>query len=301
MTQSPDVLHGAIMNIPARLPRECTNLSARFAYKMGHRDARHAAAELALAASPASPAADRAELAAEAKRLVHELATGVLPSALSSIRAVNAAIDALARSTDAPSEPVGLWQRLESLATEENNAVGAHFQEGGDTDNAPEVPEWAQLVIQLATPPVTGALPSGIYATLATPPAASTSAPEAGTMEDFGEAATLVSAVKAATTNGEALGLVLAYRKRVRALAATTPAPACRAEPATDARAEAASDKRRLDYLQRTGSTVEILPGSSSSEWQFGVGGLRRAVAPSIRDAIDRADRAAATDGGKQA
>jgi hypothetical protein len=43
-------LHGKIMNLPARMPSECAKMAASTAYKAGHRDARHAAAELALKA-----------------------------------------------------------------------------------------------------------------------------------------------------------------------------------------------------------------------------------------------------------
>jgi hypothetical protein len=43
-------LHGQIMNLPARLPSDCAKMATATAYKTGHRDARHAAAELALKA-----------------------------------------------------------------------------------------------------------------------------------------------------------------------------------------------------------------------------------------------------------
>lgn len=43
-------LHGQIMNLPARLPKDCAKMATATAYKTGHRDARHAAAELALRA-----------------------------------------------------------------------------------------------------------------------------------------------------------------------------------------------------------------------------------------------------------
>ena len=36
------------MNLPARLPIDCAKMATSTAYKTGHRDARHAAAELAL-------------------------------------------------------------------------------------------------------------------------------------------------------------------------------------------------------------------------------------------------------------
>lgn len=51
--------------------------------------------------------------------------------------------------------------------------------------------------------------------------------PETGTSDDLAEAADLVGKVSSAKTNGEALALILSYRKRVRreALAATAPAP----------------------------------------------------------------------------
>lgn len=40
-------IHGQIMNLPAQLPRDCAKMASATAYKAGHRDARHAAAELA--------------------------------------------------------------------------------------------------------------------------------------------------------------------------------------------------------------------------------------------------------------
>lgn len=43
-------LHGQIMNLPARLPKDCAKMATSTAYKAGHKDARHAAAELALRA-----------------------------------------------------------------------------------------------------------------------------------------------------------------------------------------------------------------------------------------------------------
>lgn len=53
--------------------------------------------------------------------------------------------------------------------------------------------------------------------------AAAEQKPEEGTMEEFAEAADLVGKVSAAKSNGEALAVILAYRKRVRseALAAS--------------------------------------------------------------------------------
>jgi len=41
-------LHNAIMNIPAKVPESCARHELSLAYKIGHRDARHVAAELAL-------------------------------------------------------------------------------------------------------------------------------------------------------------------------------------------------------------------------------------------------------------
>lgn len=46
-------------------------------------------------------------------------------------------------------------------------------------------------------------------------------------------------------------------------------------------------DAERLDYLQRRGATVEILPAGPS--WKFQVGGFHGAVSPDIRTAIDQA------------
>lgn len=43
-------LHNAIMNLPAAVPGNITESSPVIAYKLGHRDARHAAAEAALTA-----------------------------------------------------------------------------------------------------------------------------------------------------------------------------------------------------------------------------------------------------------
>jgi hypothetical protein len=43
-------LHNEIMNIPAMVPTEALVDGKSFAYKIGHRDARHAAAELSLKA-----------------------------------------------------------------------------------------------------------------------------------------------------------------------------------------------------------------------------------------------------------
>jgi hypothetical protein len=48
-------LHNAIMNLPAIIPESCKAHDLMLAYKVGHRDARHAAAELALQ-SPAPSA-----------------------------------------------------------------------------------------------------------------------------------------------------------------------------------------------------------------------------------------------------
>jgi len=48
-----------------------------------------------------------------------------------------------------------------------------------------------------------------------------------------------------------------------------------------------AEDAARLDYLQDTGSTVEIVPGPTG--WSFRVGGLHRSACSHIRAAIDAA------------
>lgn len=55
--------------------------------------------------------------------------------------------------------------------------------------------------------------------------------------------------------------------------------------PATPASAEA-DDTKRLNYLQDSGSTVEILP-SHGGGWRFRVGGIHAAVSSDIRVAID--------------
>jgi len=39
-------LHGRIMNLPCDVPDAAQNRAVRLAYKLGHKDARHAAAEL---------------------------------------------------------------------------------------------------------------------------------------------------------------------------------------------------------------------------------------------------------------
>lgn len=49
-------LHGAIMNLSARVPESCKAHDSMLAYKIGHRDARHAAAEMAIGYERASPA-----------------------------------------------------------------------------------------------------------------------------------------------------------------------------------------------------------------------------------------------------
>lgn len=43
-------LHADIMNIPCTRPSDIADETAEMAYSMGHRDARHSAAELALSA-----------------------------------------------------------------------------------------------------------------------------------------------------------------------------------------------------------------------------------------------------------
>ena len=54
-------LHNAIMNIQAT-PDKTAGVNFQLAYKMGHRDARHAAAELALASSQQRPRLTDAEI-----------------------------------------------------------------------------------------------------------------------------------------------------------------------------------------------------------------------------------------------
>lgn len=61
-------------------------------------------------------------------------------------------------------------------------------------------------------------------------------------------------------------------------------------QPAVAAGAVDALDAARLDYLQQTGSTVEVLPGVEFGDaWRFRVGGLHAAVGPDLRAAIDAA------------
>lgn len=72
VTAEPVDLHNAIMNLPADVPKSCGSHDLMLAYKIGHRDARHAAAELALSAISAQvPAAEvRAAALEEAAKLV---------------------------------------------------------------------------------------------------------------------------------------------------------------------------------------------------------------------------------------
>ncbi len=60
----------------------------------------------------------------------------------------------------------------------------------------------------------------------------------------------------------------------------------------------AAEDGARLDYLQETGATVEILPGTHGHDFTFRVGGVYATRNASIRAAIDAA-RAASNTGRK--
>jgi hypothetical protein len=61
-TLPPLDLHAAIMNLPCRVP-DTLNGSQAYDYKCGHRDARHAAAELVSAALPAAQPTDEEILA----------------------------------------------------------------------------------------------------------------------------------------------------------------------------------------------------------------------------------------------
>jgi hypothetical protein len=56
-----DALHAAIMNLPCN-PPERSSGELRVAYKLGHRDARHAAAELAAALASTAAKADAGNL-----------------------------------------------------------------------------------------------------------------------------------------------------------------------------------------------------------------------------------------------
>lgn len=77
-----------------------------------------------------------------------------------------------------------------------------------------------------------------------------------------------------------------------RAIAAAAPSPQGEA-----------LDAARLDYLQRTGSTVDLLLSTSADErLRFRIGGLHAAVNSDLREAIDaalRASSAADSDGGE--
>ena len=73
-------LHNAIMNIQAT-PDKTAGVNFQLAYKMGHRDARHAAAELALASSQQRPRLTDAE--------IHELLVSeIYPNFAAMVRAV---------------------------------------------------------------------------------------------------------------------------------------------------------------------------------------------------------------------
>ena len=50
----------------------------------------------------------------------------------------------------------------------------------------------------------------------------------------------------------------------------------------------ATSDAARLDWLQKRGATVSMVPGKGS-DWQFQIGGLYGATDTNIRTAIDAA------------
>ena len=65
-SKTSDKLHAAIMNLPARGPRGTIHTND---YLVGHRDARHAAAELVLAARSEEMAALRAVLMRTANAL----------------------------------------------------------------------------------------------------------------------------------------------------------------------------------------------------------------------------------------
>jgi hypothetical protein len=63
----------------------------------------------------------------------------------------------------------------------------------------------------------------------------------------------------------------------------------------------ASDDTARLDYLQRTGSTLEILPGTTQgARFRFRVGGLHAAVSDDLRAAIDTASGVPPIDGSQQ-
>lgn len=67
-------LHGQIMNIPCVEPDHFGDASVRMAYRVGHRDARHAAAELALGAEARAYASGRADEREESAATMAQLA-----------------------------------------------------------------------------------------------------------------------------------------------------------------------------------------------------------------------------------
>ena len=70
-------------------------------------------------------------------------------------------------------------------------------------------------------------------------------------------------------------------RRMIAAALAAAPTPAAQADSVLE-------DAARLDYLQSTGSTIEMLPGEVDFyPMRFRVGGLHSAVSPKLRDAID--------------
>jgi hypothetical protein len=248
-------------------------------------------------------------------------------------RAVIAADRALVRSTDAPSEPVSPSEALYAFAAwltcrDEATTFGSRYNAAPAADAVQQFinsqgfaeprQDWTTRLkpYPLATPPAASTndvwakedaqkvlrIGEELYAKF-NPPAASTSAQ--GEAKAFVKRAMQLADALAATAT-EDLGVESRgwriLRNKIRAelkahietgLAATTPAPACRAEPATDARAEA-SDTQMLDWLetQRTASGFEDIP--EGNEW--GTSGPYRTLRECIRAAL-----AAATDGGKQA
>lgn len=73
-------LHNQIMNLPCSYEKACEEYELTYdAYKAGHRDARHAAAELVDAATPAAPVAVPASGLTDAAQLLSNIAKDAIP------------------------------------------------------------------------------------------------------------------------------------------------------------------------------------------------------------------------------
>jgi hypothetical protein len=78
MTAKQDELHAAIMNLPWKAPRDCMTATEAMGYAAGHRDARHAAAELMIAALRPEPTDGVAPAHEGQSREAHKAALMVL-------------------------------------------------------------------------------------------------------------------------------------------------------------------------------------------------------------------------------